>query len=83
METITFIIEALAVVGLAWALSIFGATHKLKKPFSCELCMTFWLCVVWFVSQHFFYFVSQHFFYVDIKCFLPLFILKVIYLFDK
>lgn len=75
METITFIIEALAVLGLAWALSIFGATHKLKKPFSCELCMTFWLCVVWFVSQHFFY--------VDIKCFLPLFILKVIYLFDK
>ncbi len=75
METITFIIEALAVVGLAWALSIFGATHKLKKPFSCELCMTFWLCVVWFVFSNYVY--------IDLKYFFPLIILKFIYIIDK
>lgn len=65
------IFNYIGIIGLAWALSIFGINANLNKPFNCDVCLTFWLCLLnaliikVFGALIFFYFT-------------PLFILMVI-----
>ena len=63
----------LGIIGLAYALSVFGINFRLKKPFSCELCLTFWICFIIFVAAIWDIDILTYFNY-----FIPLFIVKII-----
>lgn len=64
-----------AIVGLAWGLAVFGIQHKLRKPFSCELCLTFHLSLIMMVF-------SAIGISVDITPFNALLVLKLIYIIE-
>ena len=42
----------LQIIGISWASNLFVSHigYKYKKPFSCELCMAFWLGLFYFHS---------------------------------
>lgn len=53
----------LTIIGISWASNIFVSRigHKYAKPFSCELCMAFWISLLYFHSIEgvFYAFVSS------------------------
>ena len=42
----------LIIIGISWAANLFVQKigHKYMKPFSCELCMAFWMALIYFHS---------------------------------
>ncbi len=53
----------LQIIGISWAANLFVSHigYKYKKPFSCELCMAFWIGLFYFHSVEglFFAFTSS------------------------
>lgn len=72
-ELSIIVVSMIGLIGVAFGLAQFFFDLRLKKPFSCELCMCFWLCLV--VSSFAFFKIEtlKYFFY-----FAPLGLISII-----